>query len=101
VLEQASLELADVVVSPSAYLVDWMRNAGWQLPEQTLVIPYFTRSGALGEHPPAPAKTGNGVTRLAFFGRLEDKKGVRSFVAGVNRLDPELLHGAELEFIGN
>jgi O-antigen biosynthesis protein len=101
VLEQASLELADLVVSPSAYLVDWMREASWQLPERTLVIPYFTRSGATGEPSPVPASTDSTrVRRLAFFGRLEDKKGIRPFLAGLNRLDPDLLRGVELEFIG-
>ena len=48
VLEQAAVELADVVVSPSAYLLEWMRDRGWQLPERTHVIPYFTRSEATG-----------------------------------------------------
>jgi hypothetical protein len=38
-LEQASLELADVVVSPSAYLIRWMQEQGWRLPERTRVIP--------------------------------------------------------------
>src|SRR5213593_2487987 len=42
VLEQAAVELADVVVSPSAYLLDWMRRRGWRLPERSHVIPYFT-----------------------------------------------------------
>ena len=59
-LEQASLELADVVVSPSAYLIEWMREQGWRLPDRTLAIPYLTRSAATGEPPPkvaAPADT--------------------------------------------
>ena len=55
VLERASVELADAVVSPSAYLVDWMRGEGWHLPEQTFVIPHVSRAGATGEPPPAPA----------------------------------------------
>src|SRR5438046_1098483 len=37
--EQASVELADVVVSPSSYLLDWMRSDGWRLPNRTFVIP--------------------------------------------------------------
>src|ERR671937_271728 len=45
-LEQASIELADVVVSPSRYLVDWMREQGWRLPSDTRVIPHLTRSVA-------------------------------------------------------
>src|SRR5438132_1389857 len=49
VLEQACVELADVVVSPSAYLLAWMEAQGWNLPDDTRVIPYLTRSAATGE----------------------------------------------------
>lgn len=101
-LERASVELADIVVSPSAYLVGWMRDQGWSLPERTLVIPYFTRSGATGEAAPTPPTSPDGdhVRRLAFFGRLEDKKGLRPFVSGLNALDPDLVRGLDLEFVG-
>ena len=99
VLERASLELADVVVSPSGYLVDWMRAQRWRLPERTLVIPYFTRSGATAE-PVTRAQVGGKMRRLAFFGRLEEKKGLTAFAAALNTLDPKLLEGVELEFIG-
>jgi glycosyltransferase involved in cell wall biosynthesis len=101
-LERASVELADVVVSPSAYLVGWMRDQGWRLPQQTLVIPYFTRSGATGEGTPEPARAeaGDHVNRLVFFGRFEEKKGLRSFVTALNALEPDLLEGLELEFLG-
>src|SRR4029079_4727692 len=54
VLERASVELADAVVSPSAYLVDWMRGEGWELPDQTFVIPHVSRAAATGESPPEP-----------------------------------------------
>jgi glycosyltransferase involved in cell wall biosynthesis len=99
VLERSSVELADVVVSPSAYLLDWMRNERWQLPERSFVIPYLTRSAATGElapAPPAPAP----IRRIAFFGRLEDRKGLLPFTAGLNALDRDLLRNVELEFVG-
>jgi glycosyltransferase involved in cell wall biosynthesis len=100
VLERQSVELADVVVSPSAYLLDWMRSQGWQLPRKTVVIPYLTRSVATGEEP-APANVGDGpVTRIVYFGRLDERKGVRPFVAAVNALERELLEKVELEFLG-
>ena len=101
ILEQASIELADVVVSPSQYLIDWMRDERWRLPARSLVIPYLTRAAAAGEAPPphaAPAT--NGIERIAFFGRLEERKGLRPFAAGLNQLEPELLRGRELEFVG-
>jgi glycosyltransferase involved in cell wall biosynthesis len=98
-LERASIELADAVVSPSGYLVDWMRGEGWQLPDRTFVIPHVSRAGATGTEPP-PAPELRPVERLAFFGRLEDRKGVQPFVAALNMLEPELLERVDVEFIG-
>jgi glycosyltransferase involved in cell wall biosynthesis len=99
-LEGASVELADVVVSPSKYVVDWMQQQGWRLPGKTLVIPYLSRSAATGDRPAPKTLSGDRVERIAFFGRLEERKGLKPFVAGLNALDPQLLQNVELEFIG-
>jgi glycosyltransferase involved in cell wall biosynthesis len=99
VLERATVELADAVVSPSAYLVEWMRTEGWLLPEETHVIPYITGSGAAGAAP-EPARPGERVDRLVFFGRLDEKKGLEPFADALNALEPELLARVELEFLG-
>src|SRR5438874_3737863 len=101
VLEQRSIELADAVVSPSAYLVDWMRSQGWQVPEETHVIPYFSRSLVRSE-PAGRAEYHGGVPlrRLVFFGRVDERKGLKLFASALNALEPELLHGLELEFVG-
>jgi glycosyltransferase involved in cell wall biosynthesis len=97
VLEQAAVELADAVVSPSAYLVDWMRGRGWQLPERTFVIPYFTESEATGVEAQTAARPDPDViARLAFFGRVDEKKGLRTFVAALNALKPDVA----VEFVG-
>lgn len=99
--EQACVELSDVIVSPSRYLLNWMRRAGWTLPERTFVIPYFTRSSATGEQPSrAGTSPGAALERLAFFGRVDERKGLLPFTAGLNRLDPLLLERVELEFVG-
>jgi glycosyltransferase involved in cell wall biosynthesis len=100
VLERASVELADAVVSPSAYLIDWMRGEGWHLPEQTFVIHHVSRMAATGEPRLTPPPTSNGIDRVAFFGRLEERKGVRPFVDALNALEPELLRRLDVEFIG-
>ena len=99
-LERASVELADAVVSPSAYLVDWMQRQGWKLPAQTFVIPHVSRAGATGTAPARARVDTNLVSRLAFFGRLEERKGVRPFVEALNMLEPELLERVEVEFLG-
>jgi len=101
-LEKAGVELADVVVSPSAYLLAWMRGQGWQLPEAR-VIPLVTRATAMGGPPPARVDS-NGdrpVERVVYFGRLEKRKGVEPFVGGLNVLPPDLLEMIEVEFLGS
>ena len=100
-LEQAAVELADVVVSPSAYLLEWMRARGWRLPERALVIPYFTRSTATGEQvPELRPHDSEQLQRLAFFGRVDEKKGLTLLVEALNAIEPSQLEGLELEFVG-
>jgi glycosyltransferase involved in cell wall biosynthesis len=99
-LERASVEVADVVVSPSQYLLEWMRGEGWRLPARAFVIPHLNRSAATGEVEAQAATNGGRVTRIAFFGRLEERKGLKPFADGLNALPPELLRGVELEFVG-
>ena len=102
VLERLSVEAADVVVSPSRYLVEWMRGQRWRLPEQTVVIPHLARSTATGEAVPTSPEREAIVRlrRLTFFGRLDEKKGLEIFARGLSALEPDLLEGLELEFLG-
>ncbi len=80
-LERRSVELADDVVSPSRYLVDWMASRGWRLPVSTRVI-QNALPVAPAVAPPAPAP----VEEVVFFGRLEARKGVDLFLAAYSRL---------------
>jgi glycosyltransferase involved in cell wall biosynthesis len=99
VAERACIELADAVVSPSQWLLDWMRGNRWPVPDSAQVTPYLWQSVALGESAPqAPASSG--LRRLTFFGQLREGKGIRVFVASLRRLDPNLLQGVELVFLG-
>lgn len=97
-LERESVPLADVVVSPSAYMVDWMRTHGWQLP-RVVVAPYLTRAGSDSDTR-AEAVGASRIRRLAYFGRLEDRKGVKPFIEAVNRLDTSAIADVELLFVG-
>ena len=101
-----SAELADAVMGPSRYLVGWMEAAGWCLPDRRFVVPYFTEGharAALGE-PPLAAAAGPvdpvPLREIAFFGRLERRKGVHVFVEGLNRVDTSLLEGVTVSFLG-
>jgi len=99
--ERASLRHADAAVSPSSFMLDWLRARAWELPDRTEVIPYPTLSAALGE--PAPRHTRGQrepVRRIAYFGRLGEAKGLDSFLAGLALVDKRLLEHVELLFVG-
>jgi glycosyltransferase involved in cell wall biosynthesis len=94
-LERATLELADVAVSPSKYMVEWMRKRGWRVP-RSVVAPLLTSPPVRGE----VSRTPQPIRTLAFFGRLEERKGLRPFLEALNRIDPRRLAAVELLFVG-
>jgi glycosyltransferase involved in cell wall biosynthesis len=99
VAERASIALADAVVSPSEWLLDWMRGHGWPVPESARVIQYVRESAAL-EQEPIRAEAGQPVSRIAFFGQLREGKGIRIFLSALNALEPGTLASIEVLFLG-
>jgi O-antigen biosynthesis protein len=97
--ERTAVELADAVVSPSQWLLDWMLERRWSTQGRSCVIPHVWLTAALrGE--PVLAETGMPIRRLAFFGQAREGKGIRVFLSAVNAVDPTLLDGIELVFVG-
>ncbi|KAI9018417.1 hypothetical protein DFJ74DRAFT_770148 [Hyaloraphidium curvatum] len=88
-LERESVRLADVLVSPSRYMVDWMLERRWRLPARTLVHPNIADAQAVRDAaapgPPTPA------AEFVFFGRLEVRKGFDLLVDAVLHLQRQ--HG--------
>ncbi len=89
-LERMSAESADVVISPSNYLLGYLRAVGWQLPERSFVQQYTpsqavrthleSQNGSSAEHRRTPP------TELVFFGRLETRKGLEVFCDALDKL---------------
>ncbi len=90
VTERASLELADAVVSPSQWLLDWMRAHSWPAPESAQVIQYVRQEAT------ARAPADAAIRRLAFFGQLREGKGIRIFLDALDGLEP-----VEVVFLGS
>ena len=83
-LERRSVEWADALVSPSRYLLDWVKDWGFRLPAQVLVHPYASHRSEF--------RAGSGraaVSEIAFFGRLETRKGLEVFCAALEILASE------------
>lgn len=86
-LERRSAELADAVWSPSGSMLDWARQAGWDLPSRSLVLPPMARR---------PVRTLEGasqsprpVRELVFFGRQAARPGLFLFLDAIDRLARE------------
>jgi glycosyltransferase involved in cell wall biosynthesis len=82
-LENRCIELADVVISPSAHLLDWLQARGVRLPQRSYVQQYVTDFEPLiRTKAPKPVP----VEELVFFGRLEPRKGIVEFCDALDLL---------------
>ena len=95
-IERRSVELADLAISPSRYLLNWMREREWRLPQAVDVLQNIVPAPA-AECAEAPQL----IDELVFFGRLETRKGVEIFCDAVEALDREgRLGGRGITFLG-
>ena len=95
--ERYCAEHVDLLISPSRYMFDWAVSHGWKLAAWRKVIP-----NCLGECPigmPAPAAD---YRHIAFFGRLETRKGLELFCRAVEQQLDAPDHGAlrKVTFLG-
>lgn len=85
--ERLSLACADLLWSPSRYLLEWAASRDFELPPQTFVQQYVM------PQPPASDVQRGRTARpreIVFFGRLEERKGLRLFCNAVQELGDEL-----------
>jgi glycosyltransferase involved in cell wall biosynthesis len=101
-MERACVELADFLVSPSKYLLGWMQEQGWKLPKNTRCIPNLVSSpGSFAAQTSSKVLPPEEVRELVFFGRREERKGVRVFCEALNLLPLEILSGRIITFLGS
>ena len=100
-LERLSVELADAVVSPSAYMLDYMRTRGWKLPKRAFVQQYILPPTARPRPGLPPRREHDPIEELVFFGRLEVRKGIDAFCDALDRLvDIPELRDLTVRFMG-
>ncbi len=84
-MERSSVAMADVVVSPSQYLVRWMEQTGWEFPQRTYVVPNVLPQwvwSRVGEFNTARRP----IREIVFFGRLGIGKGLKLFCDAIDDL---------------
>lgn len=107
VLERFVVEHADMVISPSQFLIDWFTEHGWHLPDETHHafnnLPEERKAEETkGAKKPA-AKRRPPIKELVFFGRIEQRKGIYLFIDAINELldaHPESLDDIRITFLG-
>ena len=85
-LERGSVRHADVVISPTRYMLDWMKKRGWQLPADADVLqPVLSSTKEI--RPAGPIA----IKQIVFFNRLETRKGLTLFCDAMDVLarDPK------------
>jgi glycosyltransferase involved in cell wall biosynthesis/predicted O-methyltransferase YrrM len=98
--ERLSLACADLLWSPSRYLLDWVAERGFDLPEQTFLQQYVMPAPAVAASGVAPGRTAP-PKEIVFFGRLEERKGLRLFCNAVQLLAGDLeRRGITVTFLG-
>ena len=98
--EQFSYENADLTYSPSHFLKSKFSGYGWKT-AQAKHLPYFVPSLTLADRPPVPqSETDSNQISIVFFGRLEERKGLCTFVEAIQLLDAAIAPHIHLIFIG-
>ncbi len=100
--EKLSVACAEVLWSPSRYLLDWVAERGFELPVQTFVQQYaIPENRSAGATEKLAAQTRVSVREIVFFGRLEERKGLRLFCNAIHLLRDELVQrGITVTFLG-
>lgn len=94
-LERRSVEMADVVIGPSSYLLQQYDRYGWKVKGQVFQQPY-----PLYQDPIADSVDRRfNIDELVFFGRLETRKGLWLFCDALDRLAGRL-SGVSVTFMG-
>ena len=104
-MERQSVALADVLISSSRYMLEWLSGQGWSLPPTCRVLPSLlpasalARPGHAGGVGPDP-DSDRPVEELVYFGRLEGRKGLALFCDALDRLAADSARRFRATFLG-
>ncbi len=98
-MERESVSRADMVISPSNYMIEWMTHNKWSLPSKTIIIQNVIRHS---EKTNRVTTNGSGkIKKIVFFGRLETRKGLKLFADSMDILFPRKIADVEeIVFLG-
>ena len=82
-MEGVALARADAILCPSRHMRDWLVASGQPLAPRIDAVPLYLWSDPDDAQPGRQGRALDAVARIAFFGRLETRKGVDLFVEAI------------------
>jgi glycosyltransferase involved in cell wall biosynthesis len=91
-MERQSIARADILVSPSHYMVNWLKQNGWALPPADRIRVIQNVSSHLGMLLGQTQSDGETVAcrEIIFFGRHEERKGIVPFCDALDLINEDL-----------
>lgn len=97
--EQFSYENADITYFPSYFLKSKLESYGWKT-SHAKHLPYFLPILELPVTNQEIIKLDSEKIPVIFFGRLEERKGLCTFIEAIKSLEPTLVNKIQIIFIG-
>ena len=82
-MERTALELADALICPSIHMLEWLEQSGMQLPKHSQALPLYLWSDPEADAAHRRIAPLNRVDAVAYFGRLEERKGIELFLDAI------------------
>ena len=99
-MERQSVALADVVISPSQYMLEWIAQEGWSLPAQCIIRQNISPKSARKSTLYSKGQFTK-PNEFVFFGRLYTRKGLIVFCDALDYLAQNpTLAGLTVTFLG-
>jgi len=104
-LERQSVALADELISPSQYMLDWISSEGWRLAPSCRVIPNVLPASGKAHLDSRsltqiPRDGKRKIEEIVFFGRLEGRKGLKLFCDALDGLASSDVGPFRVSFLG-
>lgn len=95
-LEERSIEMSDVVISPSQFYINWLTDNQVNLPEKRDVLPnIIDETSIINDH-----YEESKIDHIVFFGRFSRVKGLDLFMETLKELSKENMN-IKVTFLGN
>lgn len=101
-MERKCVELADFVISPSQYMLNWMSENGFKLPsKRSYVQPNIVNINNINTINSSEETIGKDeIEHIVFFGRFDARKGFYVFCKAIDLIDHKLIRGNKIIFLG-